>query len=230
MRGRGETPLTDWTVYFDTNGNGMRDAGESAMLTDADGRYLFDAVAPGAVAIRAELPASWQHWSGGAEEATVTTDATTRGADIAVTGGATSGDDRLVAVGNSADTIDALRGDDRVIARGGDDRVDGGAGNDVLGGGYGADWLFGGAGNDRLTGGGGADVFVINGAGVDRIADFAAGDHIQITAPGINAFENLTITAHGDSTAIGWAGTDVAVLVRGIAPEAIDPSMFTFGA
>ena len=229
VRGRGDTALAGWTVYSDTNGNGVRDSGESAALADADGRYRLDTLAPGDVTIRAELPSSWQHWSGGVEQATVATDALTRGVDVAVTGGATAGDDRLVAVGDAADTIDALGGDDRVIARGGDDRVDGGAGDDLLGGGHGADWLFGGAGNDILIGGAGADVFVVDGRGLDRIADFAAGDRIQIAAAGIDAFEDLTITARGDATAIGWAGADTAVLVRGVAPDALDSSMFVFG-
>ena len=228
-RGRGDVPLAGWTVFLDTDGDGIRDAGERSVQTDANGRYLFEGLAPGEAAIRVELPLAWQQWSGGATTAAVTAGTRTGGADLAVTGGATSGDDRLVGIANAAETIAALRGDDRVIARGGGDRVDGGAGDDLLGGGRGDDWLFGGAGNDRLIGGTGADVFVIDGAGVDRIADFAAGDRIHITAAGVDAFEDLAITARGDTTVIGWAGTDVAVVLRGVAPDALDASAFVFG-
>ncbi|HXG13468.1 MAG TPA: SdrD B-like domain-containing protein [Gemmataceae bacterium] len=37
--------LSGWTVYLDTNGNGQRDAGEVAVVTDTSGRYTFYNVA-----------------------------------------------------------------------------------------------------------------------------------------------------------------------------------------
>ncbi|MFT3788672.1 MAG: dockerin type I domain-containing protein [Tepidisphaeraceae bacterium] len=37
----GETPVANQVVYIDTNGNGVRDAGEGSGTTDASGRYLL---------------------------------------------------------------------------------------------------------------------------------------------------------------------------------------------
>lgn len=60
-------------------------------------------------------------------------------------------------VESNDDFIDALGGNDTVLAGFGSDTVLGGDGADILDGGTGADLLFGGAGNDTLDGGTGTD-------------------------------------------------------------------------
>lgn len=151
------------------------------------------------------------------------------GVDLAVSGGATPGDDWIVTDRDTNDVISALGGDDRVRARNGNDRIDGGAGDDFLSGARGDDVLIGARGHDRLVGGLGADTFVIDGAGQDRIVDFAAGDHIRVSAAGVDDFSDLTITADRNGSVIGWAGTETAVFVHGVAPDVLDASAFVFG-
>jgi Ca2+-binding RTX toxin-like protein len=59
---------------------------------------------------------------------------------------------------NSADTINANGGDDRILAKRGNDTLDGGAGNDNIRANRGADLVYGGEGNDVLYGGWGNDL------------------------------------------------------------------------
>lgn len=66
----------------------------------------------------------------------------------------------------SADTINALLGDDCVLAGGGADSVNGAAGADVILGQAGNDTLNGGPGNDELYGGAGDDA-LDGDAGID---------------------------------------------------------------
>ncbi|ULA64688.1 MAG: hypothetical protein LZF86_170001 [Nitrospira sp.] len=69
-----------------------------------------------------------------------------------------SSDSALVPpIGNEANSINALGGDDRVSTGSGNDSVSGGSGNDSLSAGGGADTLFGGTGDDGLAGGVGDD-------------------------------------------------------------------------
>ncbi len=71
---------------------------------------------------------------------------------------ATAADNTIVG-NDSADTIDALEGNDFVSGGLGNDVVSGGAGNDILFGNDGSDTLDGGVGNDELYGGEGSNVY-----------------------------------------------------------------------
>lgn len=53
------TPLEDFTVYMDQNRNGIRDAGEIATATDANGEYLFDSLAAGTYVVTLERQPGW---------------------------------------------------------------------------------------------------------------------------------------------------------------------------
>ncbi len=103
-------------------------------------------------------------------------------------------------------TIDAGKGNDKVIGGSGNDHLFGGAGNDILRGGAGDDYLNGGAGNDQLNGGAGHDTFVLNAKwGVDKINGFSVADDTI----GIDhlVFSSLsTVTA--DNFVIGTAAAD----------------------
>jgi Ca2+-binding RTX toxin-like protein len=251
VRGADEPAIAGWRVWIDTDGNGYADAGEQSTVTDATGAYHFSDLPLGDVPVRVELPSAqyprtdlWEHW--GFDAAVTVAPGTTTTANLAVTGGATPLGDTILGT-IYYDVIDALGGDDRVFGGDGQDQIDGGdgndmvkgqayhdrlaggAGDDLLVGGFGADTLVGGAGDDVLIGGSGNDLFVTDGAGADRIRDFSAGDHIMVTAAGVDDFADLTITARGDGSMIGWAGAEAAMFVRGVAPDALDASAFMFG-
>ncbi len=54
-----ESRLPGWIIYIDQNRNGMRDATEPFLPTDADGRYTFAQLEPGTYVIREELQDGW---------------------------------------------------------------------------------------------------------------------------------------------------------------------------
>jgi Ca2+-binding RTX toxin-like protein len=91
------------------------------------------------------------------------------------------------AITEGADNFIGTSSDDNVSLLGGDDTFDGGAGNDTVNGD---------GGNDTLTGGADNDVFVIGASsGADTITDFTLGaDKIDVTALGLNAIEDMTLT------------------------------------
>jgi subtilisin-like proprotein convertase family protein len=55
----GETGLAGWTIYLDRNGDGQPQAAEETATTDAAGRYVFAGFAPGPYAIREAPQAGW---------------------------------------------------------------------------------------------------------------------------------------------------------------------------
>ncbi len=56
----GESPLSNWQVYLDINGDGMHESGEPTRLTDATGRWWFDRIPPGTFTLRVAAPDGWQ--------------------------------------------------------------------------------------------------------------------------------------------------------------------------
>jgi hypothetical protein len=56
-----EPYLSEWTVYLDTNRNGVLDAGEPQTLTDLDGSYRFSGLTPGEYVVSEILQPGWQH-------------------------------------------------------------------------------------------------------------------------------------------------------------------------
>ncbi len=54
-----ESGIPDWTVFLDSNGNGVQDDAEPATLTDSVGRYVFSSLNPGTYTLAQALPPGW---------------------------------------------------------------------------------------------------------------------------------------------------------------------------
>ncbi|MDK3019248.1 calcium-binding protein [Pseudodonghicola flavimaris] len=83
-----------------------------------------------------------------------------------------TGNDRGLRGTDLGETIDGLRGNDRIAGLGGDDRLRGGAGRDRI---------DGGTGDDRISGDGGNDI-LIGGLGSDRLSGRAGRDSFVFTS------------------------------------------------
>jgi hypothetical protein len=59
VQGAGEGGLGGWTVYLDSNGNGMLDPGELSATTNAYGYYSFYNLPPGTYYVREVIPPGW---------------------------------------------------------------------------------------------------------------------------------------------------------------------------
>ncbi len=124
-----------------------------------------------------------------------------------------------VKVGDTADAILGLAGNDSIHGAGGNDSIEGGAGNDALFGDAGNDTLDGGTGNDALDGGAGDDTYFVDST-LDSAAELT-GDGIDTVFASVNftlgaGIENLTLTVAGRTgtgnadanTLTGTAGSD----------------------
>ncbi len=60
IKDQGESGLAGWTIYLDQNQNGQLDAGEMSTVTDADGNYTFNDLAPGTYTLGEVTQAGWQ--------------------------------------------------------------------------------------------------------------------------------------------------------------------------
>jgi hypothetical protein len=60
QKGAGESTLTGWRVYLDTDKDGAWDSNEVSTLTDPGGIYTFRALASGSYRIREVLPKGWR--------------------------------------------------------------------------------------------------------------------------------------------------------------------------
>ena len=58
-RDAGERGLANWTIFLDVNGDGILQANERRVLTDADGRYSFADLLPGSYTIAEEQKEGW---------------------------------------------------------------------------------------------------------------------------------------------------------------------------
>jgi hypothetical protein len=59
VREEGEHGLAGWTIYLDSNENGMLDAGEQSTVTDEAGDYAFTDLGPGTYRVAEVLQAGW---------------------------------------------------------------------------------------------------------------------------------------------------------------------------
>lgn len=127
--------------------------------------------------------------------------------------GPTEGDDLIIG-SKRADTIDALGGDDQVIAGKGDDIVHGGDDNDELYGGSGDDWLYGDEGDDFLAGNVGSD-HLFGGSNTEEGRDIASytGDPPTDGAEGGYVFDATGVGAY---TVTGGGYTDYLVGIEEI--------------
>jgi hypothetical protein len=55
----GDTRLSGWTVYIDSNNNGRFDAGERHATTDVSGTFWIGGLAPGTYVVRLVAPSGW---------------------------------------------------------------------------------------------------------------------------------------------------------------------------
>lgn len=111
------------------------------------------------------------------------------------------GDDYLVFADEGV-SVDALGGNDTLIAGDGNDTLSGGAGNDTILGGKGNDTLSGGTGSDTLKGGTGNDTYLYNrGDGIDTIFDELGSDILSF-GEGITK-DDLIFKQQGNNLLIG---------------------------
>ena len=126
-------------------------------------------------------------------------------------------DDTLTAVGDAANTLTGLAGDDVIDAGAGSDTLLGGEGNDTLRGSSGNDTLFGGDGDDKVNGGGGDDLmfgdagndFLVGIGGVDTIVGGAGTDTNSFQGVGVGVGVNARIVDDGSGTAS--SGTEAEI-------------------
>ncbi|MGJ3253431.1 MAG: SdrD B-like domain-containing protein [Elainellaceae cyanobacterium] len=59
VRDTTEPGLANWTVYLDDNQNGVLDLGESSTITDVQGNYGFQDLAPGTYTVAQGIPPEW---------------------------------------------------------------------------------------------------------------------------------------------------------------------------
>jgi len=63
VRNAGEARLSGWTIYLDKNDNGALDGGEPSTVTDRNGKYQFTNLGPGTYNVREVLPDGWTQTS-----------------------------------------------------------------------------------------------------------------------------------------------------------------------
>jgi len=59
VRDAGEPGLANWTIFLDTNNNGILDPGERSEKTDVNGNYTFSNVGPGTFRLREVVQYNW---------------------------------------------------------------------------------------------------------------------------------------------------------------------------
>src|SRR6267142_4356897 len=182
----GNTGMSGVTVYIDTDEDGVLDAGETSVLTDAKGVYEFVNVSAITAEVREVVPAGWKLLSGD-DPLILVFDMQNRG-DTFINGNywkvsGTSGPDVITAqldpggvkvtVNGVAEVRSLLQFKGLLVrGRGGNDRITldsqltvaarifGEKGNDTIEGGQNNDRLSGGPGDDFILGVGGNDTLL----------------------------------------------------------------------
>jgi hypothetical protein len=158
-----------------------------------------------------EIPRGEPFGQGSTIDLTVIPDVEVSG-DVLAPPAPTPGDDNLVG-SDEAEVIDALEGNDSVIALGGDDEVLGNFGDDELSGGAGNDTLDGGAGNDRLNGNSGADV-MRGGDGDDIYYVDAPGDRIVESSGRDIVYTDIDFRLQGTGAEVLLSSSDSGASLR----------------
>jgi parallel beta-helix repeat protein len=82
VRQAGEPGLSGRTVYLDANGNGVLDTGERSAITDSSGAYRLTSLSPGTYRVRQVLPAGWLQTTVNPADITVSSSVTVSGVDF----------------------------------------------------------------------------------------------------------------------------------------------------
>ena len=120
-----------------------------------------------------------------------------------------AGNDTLIGLGDFANRLRGLGGNDMLTGGAKDDVLDGGDGNDILSGNAGADTLIGGKGNDTLIDGWGNDTYIFNlGDGADTITDYdhLSGNHDVLRLGAGLAAANIEVIRFGSDLVLRWTG------------------------
>ncbi len=59
IKDSGETGLTNWTIFIDTDNDGTLDLGETSTITNSNGNYSFNGMTPGSYRIREVQQTGW---------------------------------------------------------------------------------------------------------------------------------------------------------------------------
>jgi Ca2+-binding RTX toxin-like protein len=211
IRDSSDLSMAGWTIFLDANRNHRLDPGEPFTITDSDGRYHFEQLAPGNYSVTAQTSQGWEAWKSRPEGMTVMGGTMIVDQDIAISGGTTALDD-VIHGGRSGDIIDGQSGDDLLIGRGGQDQLTGGAGGDRLLGGTGDDILGGGSGNDEMFGGAGKDVLRggqsddrLQGGLGDDVLNGGRGDDLMVGGRGSDSF--VFVGATGEDQILDFRST-----------------------
>ena len=94
-----ETPLANWTIFLDENGDGLRDAGELSTSTDADGAYRFTNLDAGTHHVGEVVPDGWHQVEPARQVEAVTTVRVASGLNRPVFAVAAPGDDTRLFIG-----------------------------------------------------------------------------------------------------------------------------------
>jgi uncharacterized protein (DUF2141 family) len=73
VRNAGEPGLKGWTIFLDANRNGRLDAGETRTTTDANGNYTFANLAPGTYSVREVRRLGWVQMTNNPADIVITT-------------------------------------------------------------------------------------------------------------------------------------------------------------
>jgi Ca2+-binding RTX toxin-like protein len=189
-------------IEVDTDG----DAASDKVLTVANGEFVLAETGPGSnILQRVEAPG------------------------VIITG--TSADDTIDSANTVAGQPFPSLGPDVIFGRGGHDRINGLDGNDVILGGPGWDILFGAGGDDILVGGAGRDTLLgglgsdrlMGGSGMDVLVGGLGGDRFMLASVGATSAD-VFVDFAPDMDVIEVSGSSY-----GLAPGALDPSLFVVG-
>lgn len=82
VKDAGESGLADWTIFIDSDNDGVLDVGETSTVTDVNGNYSFTGLTAGNYTIREVQQAGWQQTTSNPSAINVTSGTNTTGVDF----------------------------------------------------------------------------------------------------------------------------------------------------